>query len=76
MDPNPQPEWMSDEDYAEYIIQFNFDSGLGSSYFNKKQQASDFTLRNAPKTTPAEPVVLPPPAPVETTTLEEELPTI
>ena len=78
MEPNPQPDWMSDEDYAEYIIQFNFDSGLGNSYFQKKQQAADYTQRNVIKTAPAEepPVALPPPTPVEPATLEEQLPTI
>jgi len=78
MEPNPQPDWMSDEDYENYLIQFNFDARLGQSYFLKRKQAADFTQRNVIKTAPAEepPKALPPPTPVEPATLEEQLPTI
>ena len=35
--PAPQPDWMSQEDYDNYIIQLNFDEGLGNSFLQNKQ---------------------------------------
>ena len=35
--PVPQPDWMSQEDYDNYIIQLNFDEGLGNSFLQNKQ---------------------------------------
>ena len=36
--PNPKPEWMTDEDYADYVNVFNYNENSGNQLFDKLQK--------------------------------------
>ena len=43
----PQPVWMTDSRYDEYLESFKFDKGMGNSYAHKQYQNFMYVIRNA-----------------------------